>query len=337
MSVKVSVCIPVYGVEKYVERCARSLFEQTMKEGIEFVFVNDCTPDRSMEVLEQVLKEYPERKGQVKIIHHEVNQGVGSARQHGVSACSGEYIIHCDPDDWVDLDLYEKMCRKAEETDADMVYAPMVFAYEDGKKKLVAMTENSTVEMLFRRYFGTPAFNSLSNKIFKREWACAEWLEVPSSVCLVEDLLRVGQMLQRCRKIASVTDSRYYYFQNASSSVHTVKQKSYEDVKTVYSILQEKLSGENKKHAVRVLYGVYARALLYYGYFKEQQEYYKQEILQLRPEISLRTLLAYQPCSLSLKVVIGGGLMSYRVSAVLLRLAYKVFLWWKFTFAVPNK
>ena len=54
---EVSVCIPVYGVEKYIEKCARSLFEQTMKEGIEFIFVNDCTPDKSIEILEQVLSE----------------------------------------------------------------------------------------------------------------------------------------------------------------------------------------------------------------------------------------------------------------------------------------
>ena len=58
--VKVSVCIPVYGVEKYIERCARSLFEQTMSDGIEYIFVNDCTKDRSIEILEQVLSESPE-------------------------------------------------------------------------------------------------------------------------------------------------------------------------------------------------------------------------------------------------------------------------------------
>ena len=54
--IKVSVCIPVYGVEKYIEKCARSLFEQTMTDNIEFIFVNDCTPDKSIEVLEKVLE-----------------------------------------------------------------------------------------------------------------------------------------------------------------------------------------------------------------------------------------------------------------------------------------
>ena len=90
MSVKVSVCIPVYGVEKYIERCARSLFEQTMQEGIEFIFVNDCTPDKNIEILERVLAEYPHRKEQTKIIHHENNKGLVSARNTGLTYAVGE-------------------------------------------------------------------------------------------------------------------------------------------------------------------------------------------------------------------------------------------------------
>ena len=91
--VKVSVCIPVYGVEKYIERCARSLFEQTL-DSMEYVFVDDCSPDNSIEIMQKVLEEYPHRQEQVKIIRHEVNQGVGAARNHAVAACTGNYIIH---------------------------------------------------------------------------------------------------------------------------------------------------------------------------------------------------------------------------------------------------
>ncbi|MBR2426031.1 MAG: glycosyltransferase, partial [Lentisphaeria bacterium] len=73
--VKISVCIAVYKVELYIEQCVRTLFEQTMQEGIEFIFVNDCTPDRSIEILKQVLEEYPHRKPWVKIIDHPKNCG----------------------------------------------------------------------------------------------------------------------------------------------------------------------------------------------------------------------------------------------------------------------
>ena len=120
-NIKVSVCIPVYGVEKYIEKCARTLFEQTLQE-IEYIFVDDCTQDRSMEILQKVLEEYPHRKAQVKIIHHEKNGGLVAARNTALKHVSGEYVIHCDPDDWVELDLYEIMYHEAVAQGADMVY-----------------------------------------------------------------------------------------------------------------------------------------------------------------------------------------------------------------------
>ena len=105
--IKISVCIPVYGVEKYIERCIRSLWEQTMQDGIEFIFVNDCTKDKSIEIIEQVLEEYPHRKKQTTIIHHPKNSGLVAARNTALAHAKGQYIIHCDSDDWCDLDLYE--------------------------------------------------------------------------------------------------------------------------------------------------------------------------------------------------------------------------------------
>lgn len=71
---KVSIAIPVYGVEKFIERCACSVFEQTYKN-IEYLFVNDCTKDKSIEILQSVIKKYPHREPHVKIINHGVNRG----------------------------------------------------------------------------------------------------------------------------------------------------------------------------------------------------------------------------------------------------------------------
>ena len=102
---KVSVIIPVYNVEKYIERCARSLLEQSLKD-IEYIFVDDCSPDNSITMLENILKEYPERQPLVKILFHEPNRGLAYTRQEGVDAAKGEYIIHCDSDDWVEPEMY---------------------------------------------------------------------------------------------------------------------------------------------------------------------------------------------------------------------------------------
>ena len=109
---KVSIITPVYNAGPYIERCARSLFGQTL-DSLEYIFVNDCTPDNSMEVLAAVMEEYPERKPHVKILNHTVNTGQSGARKDGMAIASGEFIIHCDADDWVDLDTYERLYNKA--------------------------------------------------------------------------------------------------------------------------------------------------------------------------------------------------------------------------------
>lgn len=116
----VSVIVAVYNAEKTIERCALSLFGQTLSD-MEFIFVDDCTPDNSIGVLQSVLEKFPERKDQVHVIRHDTNQGVALTRQHGVDAASGVYTIHCDPDDWVDLDMYQKLYDIAIEEKADVV------------------------------------------------------------------------------------------------------------------------------------------------------------------------------------------------------------------------
>ena len=123
---KVSVVIPVYGVEKYLERCARSLFEQTLDD-IEYIFVNDCTPDSSMEVLAKVLEDYSSRKNQVKIINMPQNSGQGAVRRIGMMAAKGDFIIHCDSDDWVEPEMYEEMYLTAVSGNADIVCCDFQF------------------------------------------------------------------------------------------------------------------------------------------------------------------------------------------------------------------
>lgn len=125
---KVSVIIPVYKAEQFIERCARSLFEQTL-DSIEYIFVNDCSPDRSMDVLLSVLEEYPGRKEHVKILNHTVNTGQSGARKDGMAIAGGEYIIHCDSDDWVDLDMYESMYEKAKQDNVEAVCCDIVLEH----------------------------------------------------------------------------------------------------------------------------------------------------------------------------------------------------------------
>ena len=88
---KVTIGMPVYGVEKYIEGCAESLFSQTYKD-IEYVFCDDCSPDKSIDVLQKVMERHPERASHIRIIQNERNKGSGGTRRHLLSEIRTEYF-----------------------------------------------------------------------------------------------------------------------------------------------------------------------------------------------------------------------------------------------------
>ncbi len=120
LMLRVTICVPIYRVENYIERCARSLFEQTY-DNIEYIFVNDSSPDKSVDVLRKVLLDYPSRKPHVRVINHEQNKGLAAARNTGVRASTGDFILHVDSDDWISKDAIDKIVCKQKEKNADIV------------------------------------------------------------------------------------------------------------------------------------------------------------------------------------------------------------------------
>ena len=117
----VSVVIPVYRVEPYMARCARSLFKQSL-EDIEYIFIDDCSPDHSIDIMKAVLEEeFPARKPQVRVFRMPQNSGQAQVRMQGISLATGDYVIQCDSDDEVDADAYRLMYQKAIDEDLDIV------------------------------------------------------------------------------------------------------------------------------------------------------------------------------------------------------------------------
>ena len=125
----VSILIPVYKVEKYIAKCARSLFEQTY-ENIEYIFVDDCSPDNSMKVLADVLMEYPNRKNDVRIIKHNENRGLAAARNTAVDYSHGEYLMHVDSDDYIERDTISNMLEEAVNKKLDIVICDTIIESE---------------------------------------------------------------------------------------------------------------------------------------------------------------------------------------------------------------
>lgn len=164
---KVSIIVPIYNVENYIQRCAVSLFEQTYSN-LEYVFVNDCTPDNSIRVLEQVMDGYPHRLTQTKIIHHEINRGVATARNTALDNCTGEFVCQIDPDDYVELDAIELLMKRQQQSDFDIVTGQMMMHRNDGQELLLSFPKYENKEEMVIDMMQTTIMHSLANRIIRR-------------------------------------------------------------------------------------------------------------------------------------------------------------------------
>lgn len=216
---KVSVVVPIYGVEKYIERCARSLFEQTLDD-MEFIFVDDCTKDNSIAVLEKVIEDYPNRSDQIKIVHHEHNKGLSHARETGVNNSTGDYIGHCDSDDWCDKHMYEEMYLKAIQDGCDFVKCGHIVT--DGVKEeevnLVWGVKNKiTKDEAISYLLQFRGWNSIWSTLVRRElYKCVKY----TNYAMLEDFFVVSQIFCQAPSIGIVNKPFYFYFINRDSICH---------------------------------------------------------------------------------------------------------------------
>lgn len=224
---KVSVIVPVYGVERYIERCARSLFEQTLDD-MEYIFVDDCSKDSSISVLENVITQYPLRKGQVRIVHHEQNKGVSRARETGVREALGEYIAHCDSDDWVEPGMYESMYNYAIQNNCDFVKC--AHAKTDGKDIRVVCRAKAGKDMsrdiVVRWALQIKGWDSLWDTLVKHDVYVKSRPEFTDNAML-EDFFLSVQLLCNSEKIGYIDVPFYNYFVNPTSCCNTSDMASY--------------------------------------------------------------------------------------------------------------
>lgn len=219
---KISVIIPVFGVENYIERCARSLFEQTLDD-IEYLFIDDCTTDRSIEILKKVLEDYPHRRQQVTIFQMEKNSGSHRVREWGIKHSTGDFIAQCDGDDWVERDMFKSLYDAAQTDCADVVVCDY-FKSKGNKhrnKKGCHTTDKKEFidDLLCKKYSW-----SVWNKIFKRSLFTSDFIFPEGS--MAEDMLMVIQACCKAQKISHVPRPLYHYAINASSMVRTKTKES---------------------------------------------------------------------------------------------------------------
>lgn len=220
---KVSVIIPVYGVEKYIERCARSLFEQTLDD-IEYIFVDDCTPDKSIEILKSIIEEYrlrfAEEKKVVRIVRMPTNSGLPAVRRHGIQLATGEYIVHCDSDDWVDVDAYRLLYENAISHNADIV-ACDYYKTNGYISKAISNHYKCNPEEFLKDLITIRNTWSLWNKLVRRNIYTDNPIIYPLDI-MGEDMALVFQLAYYSKKIAVIERPLYFYFQNTESITHII-------------------------------------------------------------------------------------------------------------------
>lgn len=227
---KISVIIPIFKVRNFIERCVCSLFEQTLQD-VEYIFVDDASPDDSIEILKSCIERYPERKDQVTILTHEQNKGLPAARNTGLAVATGEYVFHCDSDDFVEKDMLEEMYNAAKSADADMVYCDFYLSFEKNERYM-SNPVYQTVEDMFRLGLlgGNMKYN-VWNKLVKRSLYTDNDIWFPAGHAMGEDMTMIR--LAACAKsVAYVPKAFYHYVKlNANAYSATMSERHKIDIR----------------------------------------------------------------------------------------------------------
>lgn len=260
MSPKITVILTIYNCEKYIEACARSLFEQTL-DRLEYIIVNDATPDNSFQILNDVIYDYPHRKSETKIINLEKNGGVSNARQIGIENATGEYVIHTDSDDWIDNNMYEQLYHKAKETNADIVGCNFRHEFSDIQYDFHQQYA-ATMEENIRRLINGKIFPSLCTSLVRRKLIVDNQLSFPIGLNMGEDLFFNLQLYLHAKKITSIDWAPYHYRHTEDSSCFQRTRKSINSDIAIAGLIESFM----KKYG---LYNQYAKDIEFRKFFSK--------------------------------------------------------------------
>lgn len=209
---KVSLLIPVYGVEKYIEQCAVSLFEQTYKD-IEYIFVDDCTPDFSISVLNNVIERYPERRNSVTILHHTKNLGLAQARNTALEAATGDFVLNVDSDDYLELKTVEKLCEIACGENADVVVFGSFTVYLNNKISRLNTYNYTTKEAYIKSLLEKKNSSCVWGKFIARNLYIKTGIRAIPGLNQGEDYAVIPRLLYYADRIVMIEDCLYNYVQ----------------------------------------------------------------------------------------------------------------------------
>lgn len=211
-TILVSVIVPIYGVGRYIARCADSLFSQTMTDGVEFLFINDSTKDNSIEVLQNVISKYPHLKSQISIISHNVNKGLPAARNTGLAKAKGQYVIHIDGDDCAEPQMLEYLYKAVTGSNADFAWCDYYITFNNKKRIISQPSFSEPIDAVRGMLRGSMKYN-VWNKICRLSLYKNNNILFPEGHAMGEDLTMIMVALH-ANKCVHVNKALYNYVQN---------------------------------------------------------------------------------------------------------------------------
>ena len=203
---KVSIILPIYKVEKYLTKCLDSLINQTLSD-IEIICIDDCSPDNSI----RILREYALKDERIKIINLKENIGAAGARNKGLEVAKGEYLGFVDPDDYIDLNFYEELYKKALEDGADIVKAEIITIEPNGKKFKSDLNKQIIS-------FGKFSFSyEWCSAIYKTKFIKENNIVFPLGQKNGEDSIFLFKCILNTEKISFINDTHYNYIRRENS------------------------------------------------------------------------------------------------------------------------
>lgn len=229
---KVSVIIPVYNVEKYIEKCLDSVLNQTLQD-IEIIIVNDGSTDSSKEKINNYLKKYD---GKIKYLEKE-NGGLSSARNFGIPYASGEYIAFLDSDDYIESNAYEEMYNLAKKEDLSLVQCGFIWEYP--KKKKIGKVDicKNKKEMIEKGRV------EAWNKLIKRKILIEQKIEFPEGL-RYEDLEFFYKLVPYLNKVSYINKNFIHYVQREDSIANTQNIRT----KEIFTVFENVFSYYKQKN-----------------------------------------------------------------------------------------
>lgn len=236
MSKKVSILIPIYNCEQFIEECLCSIFEQSY-DNLEIILANDASPDNSMAIVHETTNRYPQKKAIIKFIENKENKGVAYTRNLLIKNATGEYIYFVDSDDFVESDTIESLVVTAEKEQADISRCNF-YKYQSGKSQAIIRPKERHKDAIEDCLNNAVGLNSLCLMLIRRSLFSKNSLFFPEEINGCEDFLMTVKLFYFANKVVDTPKPLYYYrLDNSCSITHQESKFRKDSCKAINEII----------------------------------------------------------------------------------------------------